>query len=148
MQRIYDSSTGYVTISGSPNTDDINVYNTGLDEPKKTDTLLFTVELINPDSTNCKLLWLSFGRSFVQIPLTDKTIYQKIFIDDSNYSYPLERYRKGMEFNNTTFRAFGYNLTLMFGAGNEPTTVEEFHQRIEGIPVDIYAYNPGELIEW
>lgn len=41
-----------------------------------------------------------------------------------------------------------YDLTLMFGAGNEPTTVEEFHQRIEGIPVDIYAYNPGEIIEW
>lgn len=41
-----------------------------------------------------------------------------------------------------------YDLTLMFGAGNEPDTVEEFHERIEGIPVDIYAYNPGELIEW
>ena len=41
-----------------------------------------------------------------------------------------------------------YDLTLMFGAGNEPDTVEEFHERIEGIPIDIYAYNPGELIEW
>ena len=41
-----------------------------------------------------------------------------------------------------------YDLTLMFGAGNEPATVEEFYQRIEGIPVDIYAYNPGETIEW
>ena len=41
-----------------------------------------------------------------------------------------------------------YDLTLMFGAGNEPDTVEDFHERIEGIPVDIYAYNPGELIEW
>lgn len=150
MQRIYDSSTGYVTISGSPNKDDVYVYNNGtdcMDIPKETDTLLFTVELINPDSTNCKSLWLGFGNSFV-IPLTDKTIYQKIFIDNSGYSYPFERYRKGMEFNNTTFRAFGYNLTLMFGAGNEPTTVEEFYQRIEGIPVDIYAYNPGEIIEW
>ena len=41
-----------------------------------------------------------------------------------------------------------YDLTLMFGAGNEPATVEEFDERIEGIPVDIYAYNPGETIEW
>lgn len=41
-----------------------------------------------------------------------------------------------------------YNLTLMFGAGNEPSSVEEFYQRIKGIPVDIYAYNEGEWIEW
>lgn len=41
-----------------------------------------------------------------------------------------------------------YDLTQMFGAGNEPVTVEKFYERIEGIPVDIYAYNPGELIEW
>lgn len=41
-----------------------------------------------------------------------------------------------------------YDLTLMFGAGNEPATVEEFEQRIKGIPVDIYAYNSGEWIEW
>lgn len=41
-----------------------------------------------------------------------------------------------------------YDLTLMFGAGNEPTSVEEFYQRIKGIPVDIYAYNEGEWIEW
>lgn len=41
-----------------------------------------------------------------------------------------------------------YDLTLMFGAGNEPSSVEEFYQRIKGIPVDIYAYNEGEWIEW
>lgn len=40
-----------------------------------------------------------------------------------------------------------YNLTKMFGAGNEPTTIEEFYARIpEG--VDINAYNEGELINF
>ena len=37
------------------------------------------------------------------------------------------------------------NLTKMFGAGNEPTTIEEFYARIpEG--VDMNVYNEGQLI--
>lgn len=36
-----------------------------------------------------------------------------------------------------------YDLTLMFGAGNEPTTVEEFQQQF---PAVWYAYNPGTLL--
>lgn len=39
-----------------------------------------------------------------------------------------------------------YDLTLMFGAGNEPTTIEEFYKRMpQG--VDINAYNEGEIID-
>lgn len=38
-----------------------------------------------------------------------------------------------------------YNLTQMFSAGNEPTTIEEFYARIPS-GVDINAYNPGEII--
>ena len=37
------------------------------------------------------------------------------------------------------------DLTLMFGAGYEPTTIEEFYARIP-IGVDMYAYNEGTLI--
>ena len=38
-----------------------------------------------------------------------------------------------------------YDLTKMFGAGNEPTTIEEFYARIpEG--VDMNAYNEGEVV--
>ena len=38
-----------------------------------------------------------------------------------------------------------YDLTQMFGEGNEPTTIEDFHKR-KPINVDKYAYNEGELI--
>ena len=39
-----------------------------------------------------------------------------------------------------------YDLTKMFGAGNEPLTIEEFNQRIpQGI--DINAYNEGEIVD-
>ena len=37
------------------------------------------------------------------------------------------------------------DLTLMFGAGNEPTTIEEFYAR-KPIVEDEYAYNEGEVI--
>ena len=37
-----------------------------------------------------------------------------------------------------------YDLTLMFGAGNEPTTVEEFYER-KPIVADESAYNEGQL---
>lgn len=36
-----------------------------------------------------------------------------------------------------------FDLTQMFGAGNEPQTVEEFKAQF---PLDYYDYNPGELV--
>ena len=38
------------------------------------------------------------------------------------------------------------DLTQMFGAGNEPTTIEEFNARVATLGVDMYAYNEGEVI--
>lgn len=38
-----------------------------------------------------------------------------------------------------------HDLTKMFGAGNEPTTIEEFYARIP-MGVDLNAYNEGEVI--
>lgn len=39
-----------------------------------------------------------------------------------------------------------YDLTQMFGIGNEPTTIEEFYQRIPMGIEDLNAYNEGEVI--
>lgn len=44
-------------------------------------------------------------------------------------------------FDNVNF----IDLTLMFGAGNEPATVEEFESMF---PLPYYDYNPGELISF
>ena len=38
-----------------------------------------------------------------------------------------------------------FDLTQMFGSGNEPTTIEEFYARIP-MGVDLNAYNEGEVI--
>ena len=39
-----------------------------------------------------------------------------------------------------------YNLTKMFTAGNEPTTIDEFYQRIP-VGMDLTAYNAGEIVD-
>ena len=44
-----------------------------------------------------------------------------------------------------SFKPQFYDLTKMFGAGNEPSTIEEFYARIP-MGVDEYAYNEGEVI--
>lgn len=49
----------------------------------------------------------------------------------------------GFEFKVKNIQSF--NLTQMFGAGDEPATVEEFRAMF---PLEYYAYNPGELISF
>lgn len=41
--------------------------------------------------------------------------------------------------NNVTFKPQVYDLTEMYGAGNEPTTVEQFRQ---DFPEEMYPYSP------
>ena len=48
-------------------------------------------------------------------------------------------------FTNTEIAFTLIDLTLMFGAGNEPATVEEFESMF---PLPYYEYNPGELISF
>ena len=50
--------------------------------------------------------------------------------------------------NDTPLKIWGFkfiNLTKMFGVGNEPTTVEEYHQR-KPIGVDTTVRNTGEIL--
>ena len=56
------------------------------------------------------------------------------------------RVAAGVSVENITFPApIVIDLTQMFGAGNEPTTIAEFYSRIPS-GVDINAYNEGEVI--
>ena len=52
---------------------------------------------------------------------------------------------KGAAINESNIVINQYDLTKMFGAGNEPTTIEEFYSRIP-MGVDLNAYNEGEVI--
>lgn len=50
---------------------------------------------------------------------------------------------KDTVFNKLKFSVMLIDLTLMFGSGNEPTTVEEFEKMF---PADYYPYNAGEIV--
>lgn len=50
---------------------------------------------------------------------------------------------KDTVFNKLKFSVMLIDLTLMFGSGNEPTTVEEFEKVF---PADYYPYNAGEIV--
>ena len=67
-----------------------------------------------------------------------------ICANSSSFSfYPNIEAPVGSEFDIYGIRL--YDLTQMFGAGNEPTTIEEFYARIPS-GVDMNAYNAGEVI--
>lgn len=59
--------------------------------------------------------------------------------------YIERRFRGEESVNETLTKPQLINLTLMFGTGNEPTTIEEFNAR-KPIVEDEYAYNEGEVI--
>ena len=61
---------------------------------------------------------------------------------DRIYVYPFLEGEEGS--SATIYSVMAIDLTVMFGVGNEPVTIEEFYARIpEG--VDLTAYNAGEL---
>ena len=61
----------------------------------------------------------------------------------NNYPYLLISVNEGDIFDHYTVRYQLFDLTRMFGAGNEPSTVEEFKKLF---PNDYYPYNVGEII--
>ena len=63
-------------------------------------------------------------------------------VDTQVYMVPL-LIKEGTTVDNLVVYPQMYDLTLMFGAGNEPTSVEEFEKIF---PADYYPYNAGEII--
>ena len=50
---------------------------------------------------------------------------------------------EGVTYDNVKLQPQIFDLTFMFGAGNEPSTVEEFEKMF---PADYYPYNAGEVV--
>lgn len=63
-------------------------------------------------------------------------------VDARVYIVPL-MVKSGATVNNLVIYSQIYDLTAMFGAGNEPSTVEEFEKMF---PADYYPYNAGEIV--
>lgn len=75
----------------------------------------------------------------------DSTGHGTIITNESSnekWYYTLYVY-EGVTYDNVKLQPQIYDLTAMFGSGNEPTTVEEFEKIF---PADYYPYGAGEIV--
>lgn len=75
----------------------------------------------------------------------DSTGHGTIITNESSnekWYYTLYVY-EGVTYDNVKLQPQIFDLTAMFGSGNEPSTVEEFEKMF---PNDYYQYNAGEII--
>lgn len=108
------------------------------------------VEIINnPDNLNLDIYALNSRISFSPTN-TPTTSYKKIgdcSSLDAIGGFGLSKYGGvGTVFNKVRLKVSLHNLTLMFGAGNEPTTIEEFEARK---PLNVTnEYNEGTIVSY
>ena len=75
----------------------------------------------------------------------DSTGHGTIIVNESSnavWYYTIYVYN-GVTYDNVKLQPQIYDLTAMFGSGNEPSTVEEFEAMF---PADYYPYNAGEVV--
>lgn len=75
----------------------------------------------------------------------DSTGHGTIIVNESSnavWYYTIYVYN-GVTYDNVKLQPQIFDLTAMFGSGNEPSTVEEFEKMF---PNDYYQYNAGEII--
>lgn len=80
-----------------------------------------------------------------QVYGADTTGHGAIIVNGSSnatWYYTLYVY-EGVTYDNVKLQPQIYDLTAMFGAGNEPSTVEEFEKIF---PAAYYSYNAGEVV--
>lgn len=87
-------------------------------------------------------LWLKSDYS-QDVILGDKIGVTKIFVDNNNDTYTIFVPESQVREYDCKCRISCYDLTQMFGEGNEPSSVEEFEALF---PEAYYPYNEGELI--
>ena len=93
-----------------------------------------------PQTFSYSTLCFIFGSQATPYYETSDTY--KIFTATKTGTYPcyaVYRVGKGTTINNLTVKPQLFDLTEMYGAGNEPTTLAEFRQKY---PNDLYPYSP------
>lgn len=89
---------------------------------------------------------ISCSSAYSDVTRTKKTlIIESTTIIDQILIYPFIAGEVGSYAD--IYSCVAIDLTKMFGAGNEPTTVEEFYQRKPMNIEDEYAYNAGTLVD-
>ena len=88
-------------------------------------------------SRNQYSTWVRAGRGFILLDSVSTPIGSIGYND--NKCTVFIRFNNGVSVSNITFKPQLFDLTEMYGAGNEPTTVEQFRQ---DFPEEMYDYKP------
>lgn len=141
------STNGLITLNGTTSTTYFNIKNgVGYSDIPTNHTGLYVLKVIKDDNKYLqgkrigllnKGVSAAIDNNFASFFYTNK--------DTNAWSFGFILIAKGDVITDIQIRASIYDLTKMFGAGNEPTTLEEFNAR-KPLGIDEYAYNEGELI--
>lgn len=111
------------------------------DIPKGHMFLIFCKVLANPNNISFGFGDLNNGSNFNPAE-TNYFLYTVKENTLANHAIGCQSYSAGTDFTGVKLACNVHDLTAMFGAGNEPTTVEEFRALY---PDSYYPYNAGEL---
>lgn len=138
-------SDGTITINGTTTASYINFRDVTPEENKIGKYAFKLLILNNPDNINMKYGFLNRGQSTPVITSGSSAVIcnqtqSEILLGKST---GISGFAVGTVFNDVKIKIQIFDLTAMFGSGNEPSSVEEFEKIF---PADYYPYNAGEII--
>lgn len=138
-------SDGMITINGTTTASYINFRDVTPEQNKVGKYAFKLLILNNPDSISMKFSFLNRSQSTPAITSgSSAVIYNQTQSEISlGKATGISGFAVGTVFNDVKIKIQIFDLTTMFGAGNEPSTVEEFEKMF---PTDYYPYNAGEII--
>ena len=138
-------SDGTITINGTTTASYINFRDVTPEQNKIGKYAFKLLILNNPDSIEMGFGFLNRSKSTPKITRgSSAVIYNQTQSEISlGKATGISGFTVGTVFANVKIKIQIFDLTQMFGAGNEPTTVEEFEKIF---PADYYPYNAREIV--
>lgn len=138
-------SDGTITLNGTVTASYFNFRDVTPEQNKVGKYAFRLLILNNPDDISMKFGFLNRSQSTPAITSGSATvIYNQTQSEISlGKATGISGLAIGTVFNDVKIKIQIFDLTLMFGAGNEPSTVEEFEKIF---PADYYPYNAGEIV--
>lgn len=136
---------GTITLNGTAESSYVYFKSLSPAQNKVGKYILKLLILNNPDSITMRYAY--FNRT-ITTPAVDKGT-ASVLVNQTATDIELQKvagisgFTTGTVFNNVKIKVQIFDLTSMFGSGNEPVSVEEFEKMF---PADYYPYNAGEII--
>lgn len=141
--KITSNSDGSMTLNGTSETSFVNIDLISSKNFTGHKYMIVLNIIDNPD--NIELSYGHLNQTFASTPVATRGIHRVIYSQNTTRgrSRGFAGFSVGTVFNEVKVRVMEHDLTQMFGAGNEPSTVEEFE---EMFPDDYYEYCEPTII--